>query len=58
MSDKSGQERSPTREDRQAAITEELRERDRRIIRALLRKPMNERTHFLRKKLPNGGSHL
>ncbi len=42
----------------EAAIRDELRERDLRIIRALLRKPMSERTHFLRRRLPNGGSCL
>jgi hypothetical protein len=40
------------------AIRQELRERDLRMIRALLRKPMAERTHFLRQRLPNGGSCL
>jgi len=28
------------------------------LIRRLLSKPMNKRTHFLRKKTPGGGSHL
>jgi len=51
----------PRRADRAAieeAIRQELQERDLRIIRALLRKPMSERTHFLRRCLPDGGSCL
>jgi hypothetical protein len=47
--------------DRQAvedAVREELHERDLRMIRALLRKPMAQRTQFLRRRLPNGGSCL
>lgn len=28
------------------------------LIRRLLAKPMNERTHFLRRRLPGGGSAL
>jgi hypothetical protein len=30
----------------------------REMIRALLALPMNKRTHFLRVRHPNGGSHL
>jgi len=47
-----------SRKAKETAIAEELRERDLRMIRALLRKPMNKRTNFLRKRLPNGGSCL
>ena len=31
---------------------------DRHLIRYLLSKPHNERTHFLRVSLPNGGSAI
>jgi hypothetical protein len=48
----------PTRKQKLAALK---RESDREVvdmIRRLLAKPMNERTHFLRKRLPGGGSAL
>ncbi len=31
---------------------------ERRRIRAILRKPMNKRTHFLRVRRPDGGSSI
>jgi hypothetical protein len=58
MSAKPDVQNRPGRETVEAAIREELRQRDVCIIRALLRKPMAERTHFLRRRLPNGGSCL
>jgi hypothetical protein len=58
MSAKPEEQQVPGRAAVEAAIREELHERDLRIIRALLKKPMSERTHFLRKRLPNGGSCL
>ena len=46
------------RENRAAYLAEMERETLRRRINYLLDKPMNKRTNFLRKKLPNGGSCL
>ena len=47
-----------TRSDRLKALELEsdLAERDQ--IQRLLKRPMNKRTHFLRVRLPNGGSSL
>jgi hypothetical protein len=41
-----------------AAVKRESEAGLREQIRSLLRKPMAERTHFLRKRLPGGGSTL
>jgi hypothetical protein len=41
-----------------AAVKKESEAGLREQIRCLLRKPMAERTHFLRKRLPGGGSTL
>ena len=58
MSAKHDKQQTPERAAVEAAIREELIERDRRLIRALLRQPMSKRTHFLRQRLPNGGTCL
>jgi hypothetical protein len=47
--------------DRQAQLESLRRESDhelRDMIARLLAKPMHERTHFLRRRLPGGGSAL
>ncbi len=48
-------------EDREAALEALKKESEKDIrekIKALLALPMNKRTHFLRVKHPDGGSHL
>lgn len=41
-----------------AAVKEESKQAELEQIRRLLALPMNKRTHFLRVRLPNGGSAL
>jgi hypothetical protein len=50
--------RRPTRADRLAALRRESEAVLRDQIRRLLARPMAERTHFLRVRLPGGGSAL
>jgi hypothetical protein len=54
---KSDRKRSKRREWTPPAV-QAGEEADRRRIRAILSKPMNKRTHFLRVRLPNGGSSI
>ena len=44
--------------EKRQALQHDLDLDERRRIRVLLDKPMNRRTNFLRKRLPNGGSCL
>jgi hypothetical protein len=50
--------RKPTRAERLAALKREGDAALRDQIRRLLARPMAERTHFLRVRLPGGGSAL
>jgi hypothetical protein len=51
-------ELQPTRAARLAALRAETDREVIELIERLLAKPMHERTHFLRRRLPNGGSAL
>lgn len=50
--------RRASRDSRLAALAQEREAALRDQIRRLLRRPMAERTHFLRVRLPGGGSAL
>ena len=47
-----------SRENKLDALKHENEQAELDLIRRLLSKPMNKRTHFLRKRIPGGGSHL
>ncbi|MEM7392022.1 MAG: hypothetical protein AAF492_06695 [Verrucomicrobiota bacterium] len=50
--------KKPTREEKLEALKKETDRAEREQIRRLLALPMNKRTHFLRVRLPGGGSSL
>lgn len=51
-------ERAMSREEQLEALQRESERELRDLIARLLAKPMHERTHFLRRRLPGGGSAL
>jgi hypothetical protein len=57
-SDKRKKEVEATREAQLAALRRETDREVYDLIARLLAKPMSERTHFLRRRLPGGGSAL
>ncbi|MEI7891965.1 MAG: hypothetical protein WCI05_02675 [Myxococcales bacterium] len=55
---KNKKHRKPSRQAQLDALKLESERDLRDLIRRLLALPMNQRTHFLRKRLPGGGSAL